>query len=85
MKNYQNLTVLNKVIKYLNSRKTAATATEIVNATKVNYNTLRRLLAGFKQGNKRNGLKTYTNYITIRSLASMGNKTNANQTNSRVY
>ena len=85
MKNYQNLTTLNKVIKYLNSRKTAATATEIVNATKVNYNTLRRLLAGFKQGNKRNGYNTYTNYITIRSLASMGNKTNANQTNSRVY
>ena len=85
MKNSKNLTVLNKVIKYLNSRKTAATATEIVNATKVNYNTLRRLLAGFKQGNKRNGYNTYTNYITIRSLASMGNKTNANQTNSRVY
>ncbi len=85
MKNYQNLTTLNKVIKYLNSRKTAATATEIVNATKVNYNTLRSLLAGFQRGNKRNGLNTYTNYITIRSLAQMGNKTNVNQTHSRVY
>lgn len=79
------MTTLNKVIKYLNSRKTAATATEIVNATKVNYNTLRRLLGGFKQGKKRNGLNTYANIITVRSLVAMGKQTNVNKNSSRVY
>lgn len=79
------MTTMNKVIKYLNSRKTAATATEIVNATKVNYNTLRRLLGGFNKGKKRNGLTTYTNIITIRSLVAMGNKTNVSKTSNRVY
>lgn len=49
-----------KINKYLTSRKTAATAMEIANGIKANYNTVRKLLSLFTISGKRKGLKTYT-------------------------
>jgi len=38
------MTALDKIVKYLKSRKTGATAPEIAKYAKVNYNTVRKLL-----------------------------------------
>ena len=38
------MTALEKIVKYLKSRKTGATAPEIAKYTKVNYNTVRKEL-----------------------------------------
>ena len=54
------LSTLAKINNYLTRRKTAATATEIANGIKANYNTVRKLLSLFTINGKRNGLKTYT-------------------------
>ena len=53
------MTLNNKIINYLNSRKTPATALEITNALKANYNTIRKLLGSFAVAGKRNNFNTY--------------------------
>lgn len=69
----QNTTT--KITTYLKRRKTAATATEIANGIKANYNTVRKLLSFFTITGKRNGLTTYT----------YREKTNDNRTSDNVY
>jgi len=68
-------TTQTKINNYLNRRKTAATAMEIANGIKANYNTVRKLLSLFTVSGKRKGLKTYTTR----------EKNNGNRTSNNVH